>query len=455
MAQLVPAQRHRSKRMPNAASPLGLVRRRVAVAVLSIFGLLTLYLIATHSVPAGLSETEPGLALSLHADDPAAAVAYAQQAIIDEANRRRVEAAAKESAKQPEADLGSLKRLLRAAILKDPLNATAFRLLGQIALLENEAKTAHQMMAEAANLSIEETTAIDFMMRQSLLANNAKTALRYADILMRSDSSALGSVAPLVARMAEVPSAKRELIAKLGAAPPWRGRVLDSFAASGLTNPQAPLEVLVALKDTPHPPTETEVSAYINFLQQKKLYAFAYSAWLQFLPQDQLSQIAYLFNGSFERQPSGLPFDWTIGRSSETVAGVFARPDDANQSALFISFGQVRAAFPTIRETIVLRPGAYRFKGSVTGEMLARRGLQWRVTCLDGASAGESQMLLGRFPQWISFEFDISIPMEKCPAQTVELIHMARSPSEQLASGSIWFDDLAIVRRNAVGAPTP
>jgi hypothetical protein len=421
------------------------------ILLLSVFALVTLYLIATRSVPAGLAEAEPGAALSLNSAYPPAVVAYAEQVVADEAARRVTKK--RESTEQQAADLGALKKSLRAALARGPLNAAAFRLLGEIALLENDPTTAKRLMTEAAKLSIAEGPANAFMLGQYLLADNPGEALRYADILMRSKNRAVGPVAQLVARMMEAPQAKPTLVALLGAAPPWRRQVLGALASSGISNPRAPLDILVALKDTPNPPTETEVTGYINFLLQSKLYAFAYSAWLQFLPKRGFDELAYLFNGSFERQPSGVPFDWMIGRGVGIAAGVYARPDDATRSALFVSFGQVRGTFPTIRQTIVLRPGSYRFSGSMTGEMVARRGLQWRVTCVDGLSAGASHALIGRFPQWASFEFDVTIPADKCAAQTVELVHMARSPSEQLASGSIWFDDLAITR--SPPAPTP
>lgn len=437
-------------------------RRPVAakrVVLLSALALWTLYLILTRSVPAGLAETEPEIAVSLNREYPAAVVAYAQQAINGEAIRRQAEADGKResspTAKQQAADLASLKPLLRGAIAKDPLNASAFRLLGQIALLESDPKTARRMMAAATALSLEEWRAVDFMLRQSLLANNAKAALYYADALMRNNTSAIRYVAPLVARLAEVPTATHELVSTLAAAPPWRRHVLASLPSSSLSDPRAPLGVLNALKETAHPPTEAEVSGYVNFLIEKKLYALAYSSWLHFIPQEQLRHVAYLFNGSFERRPSGLPFDWMIRGSAETVADVFQRPDDVDQSALFVSFGQARGAFPTIRETVVLRPGSYRFKGSMRGEIRARRGLQWRVSCVEGANAGESQMLVGRFPQWTIFEFDILVPEQNCAAQHVELIHMARSPSEQLASGSVWFDELAVTRRGGGSAAEP
>lgn len=436
---------------PENAGPLSRWRGVKRIILLAAFALSALYLIVTHTIPAGLAGVEPTAALSLNADDPAAVVAYAREVIKEEADRRQRESSAKQET--PEApprdavDLNQLKALLRRAILKDPLNARGFTLLGQIALLQNDTKTARRMMTTAINLSLAESPAADFLMRQSLLANNPQAALYYADILLRSKGSALGYVPQILARLTEVPGAQRELVKRLAAVPPWRGAVFAAFGSSDLANPQAPLDLLLALKESPHPPTEGEVADYINFLLRKNLYALAYSSWQRFLPPDGLDQVAHLFNGGFERRPSGAPFDWAIGGNSETAVGIFARPDDPKNNALFIRFGQARAAFPTVRQMILLRPGPYRFKGSMTGEILARRGLQWRVICLEGANVGESRMLVGRFPQWEPFEFDLSIPAENCAAQYVELTHMARSPSEQLASGIVWFDDLSIARR--------
>lgn len=421
--------------------------------VLSILALVLFYLIAVHSLPAGVSETLPELALMLNGSNPKAATVFVQQRIVEEAALRQGEASTSPDtstkAKQPSLDIVTLSKLLQRSIPRDPVNAEAFRLLAELALREGRLKTGRRLMAEAVNLSIGETTAVTFMMGERLAAERPRAALGYADILMRSHQNSLAPVAQLVTRMAENPGARKELVARLGAAPPWRKQLFNSFATSGITRLDTPLDLLIALKDTPNPPTEEELNGYINLLMKWRLYPLAYSTWVQFLDGDRLSEVANLFNGSFEKQPSGLPFDWMIGKNAATLAGIFALPEDQDRSALFIRFGQVRSAFPTIRQTVVLGPGAYSFTGKMRGEILARRGLQWRVTCVNGKNAGESQMLVGRFPEWGTFSFEISVPEVECPAQIVELRHMARTPSEQTAAGSVWFDDLAITRESS------
>jgi hypothetical protein len=55
-------------------------------------------------------------------------------------------------------------------------------------------------------------------------------------------------------------------------------------------------------------------------------------------------------------------------------------------------------------------------------------------------------MVVGIASPWKDFEFAFSVPKADCRAQHVRLVLDARSPSEQFVSGSIWYDELRIVR---------
>jgi hypothetical protein len=66
---------------------------------------------------------------------------------------------------------------------------------------------------------------------------------------------------------------------------------------------------------------------------------------------------------------------------------------------------------------------------------------------MDGkATLGQSKMILGSFPDWRAFEFPLIVPENGCAAQIIELKLAARTPSEKLAFGAIWFDDFSISR---------
>jgi hypothetical protein len=166
------------------------------------------------------------------------------------------------------------------------------------------------------------------------------------------------------------------------------------------------------------------------------------------LPAEQLGNAGLLFNGGFELAPSGLPFDWVISAGSGVTATFATRPDRDTERALFIEFGHGRVDFPGISQITMLAPGTYKFQGKYRGDIAGRRGLRWRITCA-GTTAipiGESPMVVGIASPWKEFEFSFSIPKAECRAQYVRLALDARSPSEQFVSGSIWYDELRIVR---------
>jgi hypothetical protein len=215
-----------------------------------------------------------------------------------------------------------------------------------------------------------------------------------------------------------------------------------------ISDARTPLYFFLNLRDTATPPSPPELRGYLDFLIRHTLYELAYYTWLQLLPTEQLGNAGLLFNGGFELAPSGLPFDWVISAGSGVTATIATRPDRDTERALFIEFGHGRVDFQGISQIIMLAPGTYKFQGKYRGDIAGRRGLRWRITCA-GTTAipiGESPMVVGIASPWKEFEFSFSIPKAECRAQYVRLALDARSPSEQFVSGSIWYDELRIVR---------
>jgi hypothetical protein len=405
-----------------------------------VLAVVLLWLILTRSFVAYLATTEPEAALLLRAGDSTALVVLADQE-FNASDKDKVEKGGQSGAASK--PLAKLRERVETALEADPLNARAYRLLGQLAEAEGDAAKTAKLMQTAARLSLNETIAVDWMMRKRFDNKDYPAAAFYADALLRTRPQFMDYALPILGRIAENKDAKGEIERLLAAYPPWRPQFF-SMLGKAITDARTPLELLLALKDTSAPPAPPELHAYLAFLFQHKLYDLAYYVWLQFLAPEQLASAGFLFNGSFESKPSGSPFDWAMPQGKGVTADIAPRPEAGGKRALFIEFGQGRVAFPGVSQTTVLPPGAYRLKGSFKGEVTGPRGMQWSISCVGGAAIGASHMFLGSYPVWRDFEFDFVVPGTGCRAQSALLVLAARSASEQLVSGSIWFDELSI-----------
>jgi hypothetical protein len=186
----------------------------------------------------------------------------------------------------------------------------------------------------------------------------------------------------------------------------------------------------------------------LRLLTNHDLYELAYYTWLQFLPPEQLSQAGFLFNGSFEYNLSGLPFDWTIGSGTDAAAEIAPRDDQPDGHALFVEFGEGRVNFPPVSQVLMLPAGSYKLSGVWKGRINGPRGLRWQILCIGKPSLkiGESEMMVAGPPQWTEFEAPMTVPESGCHAQIVRLILDARSASETMVTGSAWYDDLKVAK---------
>ena len=346
---------------------------------------------------------------------------------------------------QTGAQIASLAEL---ALLHDPLNARAFRILGQLSDQSSEHERTETLMQAAARRSLFESVAVYWLMRKSYQDQDYHSAIRYADTLLRTRPHEEQLAMPLLAKLVEIPAAHDELKQLLARSQSWRWKFFSSLPYS-ISDARTPLNVLLSLKETPAPPAAEELKPYLDFLISRGLYELAYYTWLQFLPAESLSKAGYLFNGSFELAPSGLPFDWVFTKGFGVTTEIRMRPDSNEGRALFVEFGYGRVADFSVTQLITLPPGSYKFRGKfkVDVDFISQRGLHWNITCAREPRTliGESYLTTTRAGSaWNGFEFSFTVPTTDCPAQYVKLDLDARSPSEQFVSGSVWYDDLEI-----------
>jgi hypothetical protein len=416
-------------------------------ALFLVWAPLALFLVwevITRSVAAYLANTRPEIAIQLRSTNPKALLNLA------EAELKRHQADSSAPAKlDPEART-QIRSWAELALRNDPLNARALRILGQLSGLDSDEQKTKHFMRTASRRSLRESIAVYWMTRNSYENGDYHAATRYADILLRTRPDIAEHVLWILGKIAEYETASGDLEQLLAANPPWRPQFFSRLPAN-ISDARTPLEVLLSLKDSPAPPTAADLKSYLNFLISKGFHELAYYVWLQFLPGEQLGKVGLLFNGDFEVVPSGLPFDWTFTQGPGVTIKIGERPDEDGGHALDLEFGAGRVALLGIVQLVVLAPGNYRFQGKTNVDVVSQRGLRWRITCAgkEAIQIAESPMVQGSSAVWQDFSFSFTVPETDCPAQRIRLVFDARSASEQFISGSIWYDDLQIVREPA------
>ncbi len=408
---------------------------------------------ATFGRLSGWAKTADG-AVGLRSDDEQSAAAGA--AAPEAAAEERAGPGSFELSADEKAASGEIRALAAAVLAKDPLNARAYRMLGQVASKEGNDVAAERFMKEAVKRSMRETIAVHWLMRRAIDTGDYAAAAEHLDLILRTFPQVRDAVLPSFGQVAEAPEGSAAIKTILARNPMWRKAVLSALPTV-VSDARTPLALLMHLKGTPYPPTPAEIKDYLAFLLSKKFYDLAYDTWLQFLPDEQLGAAGNVFNGRFEFPFSGLAFDWNIAaRSGVTVDVVpFQETTGGTGSkdgrALSVEFNSGQVDFPGVSQTVMVRPGSYEFKGRFKGTLVGRRGLKWSVVCLDkpAAKIGESAMILSGSSTWQAFSFPFSVEANECGAQMIKLELDARSASERLVSGTMLFADIEIVRAGA------
>ena len=443
----------------SAASRVGgLTAHPLRTGLLGLFAFTAVWTILTKSLPYALAPTQPELALRLNPNNPVALVTKAEGLrnklwALPSAGKYEKNSGEEKKAALSEEDLSvtgaalrnEIRELALRAISADPLNARAFQLLAETSDGTNQIRI---FMQDAFQRSRRESVAALWLLSDSFRSGDYNAALRYADILLRTHRQLDTIVFGYLCLIAE-DALGRELLAKqLATNPAWRTRFFEVLP-SKVKNPEIPLALMSALHELGKDATQKEIGPYLNYLISADKMELAYNAWLQFLPRTHLEDVGLLANANFEREPSGLPFDWQLQKGVNAIAEIVPLSARRVEQVLHITFGYGRVKFPEVTQFVLLAPGRYRFGGKLRGTITGKRGLEWQLRCASGTHRvlSQTEMLLGDSQQWRSFAFEAEIPnVQDCRGQALRLFHDSRSASEELLSGEVWFSDLVLKR---------
>jgi hypothetical protein len=174
---------------------------------------------------------------------------------------------------------------------------------------------------------------------------------------------------------------------------------------------------------------------------------------LNSLPREQLADVGYVFNGSFEFAPSGIGFDWIATKRPEREVGhtvdVVTVMGAVGKKALRVAYNGKRQVGIPIAQFLALAPGRYVFSGLGRPEgVKAGRGAQWTVRCVAGdksaAPIATSERFVGS-SEWRRFTFDLDIA-PGCAGQVLQLEPVGADEGITYLAGTVWFDDLVLRR---------
>ncbi|MEJ8572810.1 hypothetical protein [Microbaculum marinum] len=354
-----------------------------------------------------------------------------------------------------DAHLDGVESLARRALRETPLQAAALRQLALVAQARSENGRGVELMDIVGERTLRDALAHATLFDASMADGNLDAAIFHMDVLLRANPELWDEVKPALFYLASQPSARDPIVALLGENPPWRSSFLQEFAR-GSPDPGAAWAILHGLAQGPRPPSTDEIRLYFDRLVNAGQYEQAYFDWLRLIPPDRRRPLDYLYNGDFEFQFDGSPFDWTVMPIRGTETSVVAVQDDGKGQALRIEYAGTRVPYEHVRKVLMLPPGRYRLSGRVRAQDLRNeRGLSWQISCAGGDRADllETERISGTRP-WSGFQDTFEVPKTGCPVQRLRLDIAARIAPEREISGTVWYDAMRISRAGPTSTAT-
>jgi tetratricopeptide (TPR) repeat protein len=349
---------------------------------------------------------------------------------------------ARERAVDPEAALARLQ----AAVAANPGEGRSYATLGLLYEARGDAMRAEQAMDIASRLSPQRTDVQMLVGAYWMRRGDVGRALTHWDTVLRYQGGMRTQVFPELLKLASHPAHHAAFMTLLDEPVAWWPAFFAHAAA------KAPdlntVRVLFNLQlGGPNTPTAEMLRAYLARLQKEGRWLEAWFVWLNSLPKEQIRQTGYLHNGSFESVPTDLGFDWIRQKHPAVRLDTAGTYDTSGDKALRVSFRGQRVQFQHLHQYLMLPPGPYRLYGRVRPDNLqAQHGMQWALYCL---GIKEPTAVSPRFrgsEQWTRFRTEFDVPAEACPVQMLRLELAGSVRLDYDATGTIWFDSLAIER---------
>ncbi|MCP4317490.1 MAG: hypothetical protein GY789_16115 [Hyphomicrobiales bacterium] len=288
------------------------------------------------------------------------------------------------NAREGASPVQELGAVAQNAIQYTPIHAPARGLLGEILHRQGDQNAANAVFEVALSLSKTEPTALQRTLATAVRGGDNASAMAKLDILFRRWPARFASFAPAIPYLLRQPDGYQVALAVLREDPPWRPHFLRYLNGDPGTVDLAyrlQLDLNSNTKDT----RPRELGGTLSALLRNGKYDFAHRLFLLTLNEADRSNNGYLFNSSFELEPSGRPFDWTL-RSQPGVRVSRDTRDTSNgeDSTLTVQFLGKPVKRIGVDQHLYLPPGKYELAVDLdVANLKTPKGLFLNIVCID------------------------------------------------------------------------
>lgn len=331
-------------------------------------------------------------------------------------------------------------QLAQAALMNDPTNVSALRVLGFTAAQKDQLA----IFAAANRLSRRDLATQLWLIDYHVGREDAARALSHYDAALRTSASASALLFPVLSAASGDQTLAADISKLLAKRPNWALPFLFELVN---TSP-SPDTLLAIFKHVDGSGTNLPPALASNLMRRMvRDYRFdllpgAYAV----AGGNDASVGTRVTNGGFSKEPDLLPFDWLFTSDENVYSGLQqsgATPDDYRLGVQATAGNAGRAA----RQLLLLAPGRYRLASKAGAVPVATQAsLIWQINC---ATKAEDKIYEMPIPPagdvGVMSKGEFSIPSAGCPAQWLDLRATAQPDRDGLEA---WVDNVAVTRLN-------
>ena len=324
-------------------------------------------------------------------------------------------------------------QLARAALLNDPTNVAALRILGfsappaeQRAIFELSNRLSRRDLATQLWL-------IDYHVGRE----DAPSALAHYDAALRTSTVAPQLLFPVLAQASGDVTLAPQIGDVLASNPPWANAFLTDLLFS---SPSA--DTLLTIFKTVSRGGFKLQKSHTDGLTARMLrdYRFDLLREAFFVARGADKAVGgAVTNGGFEAEPALLPFDWMFAPDGAIFAGRSKADSDAGGARMAVQTSD-GAGGAAARQLLMLPAGRYSLS-STSGSVPPAR-LSWRVTCATKTGAQLHDMALPTSTNAGKVsKSEFSVPSANCAAQWLSMQVTPQTGGEEM---NAWIDDVTV-----------